>query len=289
MAGILNIQFKPSLGNKELNLKKIQHFLKKYKDKHLDLVVLPEFFSTGVAHESFINSPEDENGGDTIKFIQKLAKEYNTNIIAGTVIEGEGNNATNCGEISEGAESSGVEKKLYNTSFIINRSGEIACKYRKIHLFNYMGGTEGERITPGNKEVVVDLDFAKVGLGICFDIRYPLHFNKLIKMGADIIVVPTAWIIPNEIYNDIDARKNAQELWLAINKTRAYDNMVYIVSCNQTGRVDEYMSGLGTSVIVSPTSEIIANAKNDECALFADIDLDLVKFYRQIYPIAQID
>ncbi len=270
MAGILNIQLKPTLGNKELNLKKIEHFIKKYSDKKLDLVVFPEFFSTGISHEQFLNYPEDENGGDTIAFVRELAKKYNTNIIAGTVIEKSGD-------------------KLYNTSFIINRQGEIIDKYRKIHLFNYMGGTEGERITPGDREVIVDFDFGRVGVGICFDIRYPLHYKKLAKQGADIIVLPTAWAIPNEIYNDLDALEYAQEMWVAMNRTRAYDNLVYVVTSNQTRKANDMFSSIGYSMIVAPSAEVIANAKNDECALYADVDLDLVKYYRQIYPISQID
>lgn len=270
MAGILNIQIKPILGNTEINLKKIKHFIKKYSDKKLDLVVMPEFFSTGIDHKSFLNNPTDENGSEIIKYISELAKEYNTNIIAGTVIEKS-------------------EDKLYNTSFVINREGKIIEKYRKIHLYNYLGGTEGERITPGDREVVVDLDFGKIGLGICYDIRYPLHYKKLAKLGADIIVLPTAWVVPNEIYKDIETLKYAQDMWIAMNRTRAYDNFVYVISCNQTKQVNENISTIGSSLIISPTAEVLANAKNDECAIWADIDLDIVKYFRQIYPIAHID
>ena len=74
MAGILNIQIKPTIGDKEINLKKVEHFMKKHSDKKLDLVVFPEFFSTGVNGKAFDEVPEDENGGETIKFIQNLAK-----------------------------------------------------------------------------------------------------------------------------------------------------------------------------------------------------------------------
>ena len=76
MSGILNIQFKPAKGKKDVNLKKVEYYLEKSSDKKLDLVVLPEFFSTGIDHESFINAPEDEYGGETIKFICELAKKY---------------------------------------------------------------------------------------------------------------------------------------------------------------------------------------------------------------------
>lgn len=270
MAGILNIQLKPTLGDKQINLKKVEHFIKKYSDKKLDLVVFPEFFSTGVDHKSFLNAPEDENGGETIAAVCELAKKYNTNIIAGTVIEKSG-------------------EKLYNTSFAINRNGEIVEKYRKIHLFNYMGGTEGDRITPGERYVVAEFDFAKVGIAICFDMRYPQHYRKLAQMGAEIIVLPTAWIVPNEIYKDKEALAFAQDTWITMNKTRAYDNLVYVVSCNQTGQVNSEFGGIGNSVIVAPTSQIFANAKNDQTAIYADIDLEIVKYYKSIYPIVNID
>jgi len=270
MAGILNIQLKPTLGDKEINLKKVEHYIKKNSDKKLDLVVLPEFFSTGVCHESFLNDPEDENGGETIKKIQELAKKYNTNIVAGTVIEGAGD-------------------RLYNTSFVINREGEIVDKYRKIHLYNYMGGTEGDRITAGDRLVVVDLDFAKIGMAICFDGRYPLHMKKLAQMGAEIIVMPTAWLVPNEIYEDKEALEFAKTTWLSTNRIRAYDNHVYFVSSNQCGKINDIVAGLGNSLIVAPTSQILADAKDSQCAVYADIDLELVKYYKSIFPIADID
>ena len=270
MVGILNIQIKPVLKNKELNLKKINHFLKKNSDKNLDLVILPEFFSTGIDHEEFTQNPEDENGGETIDYIKELAKEFNTNIVSGTVIEKSND-------------------KLYNTTFIINRAGETIAKYRKIHLYNYMGGTEGERITPGKEEIVAELDFGKIGVGICYDIRYPLHYKKLAKMGAQIIVLPTAWIVPNEIYNDKETLDYAKEMWLAINRTRAYDNMVYVVSCNQTKKINDKVSAIGESLIVSPTAQVLQNSKDNECAIYEDVDLSVVDFLKQVYPIANID
>ena len=125
MAGILNIQLKSLLGDKETNLKKIEHYIKFNKDKKLDLVIMPEFFTTSTAYK---DTPEDENGGDVIKTMQRLAKEYNTNIIAGSVVRK-------------------IDNKLYNSTFAIDRMGEIIEVYDKIHLFNYMGGTEGQRIT----------------------------------------------------------------------------------------------------------------------------------------------
>ena len=265
MSGILNIQFQPVLGKKDENLEKVRKYLEESADKKLDLVVLPEFFSTGIDHSSFLNFPEDENGGETIKNICTLAKEYKTNIVAGTVIEKS-------------------DEKLFNTSFIINRDGEIVDKYRKIHLFDYMGGTEGQRITAGDRQVVVKLDFAKIGMGICYDIRYPLHYKNLAKTGAEIIVLPTAWVVPEEIFNNRLALENAQDLWVAMNRTRAFDNLVYTVSCNQWDR-----GCIGKSLIVAPTGMVMSDAENKQGGFYVDVDLDIVKAYKSIYPISSID
>ena len=268
MAGILCIQSKPVIGNKDLNINVIEKFIKENSEKRIDLVVLPEFFSTGIDHKIFVNEPENANGGTTIEKIRQIAIKYQTNIIAGTVIEEE-------------------NKKLYNTSFIINRQGKILAKYRKIHLFNYMGGTEGERITAGDKEVVVDFDFGKAGIGICYDIRYPLHYKKLVRQGAEIIVLPTAWVVPHETYNKY--LEQEQEMWVALNRTRAFDNLVYTVSCNQTGQINNRIGAIGTSVIVSPDGGIISKADNNPCALYAQLDLDVVRYWKSVYPIASID
>lgn len=264
MANTLSIQIQPVLGDKEKNLEKISQILGDYKDKSLDLVLLPEFFSTGICHDAMINHPEDEFGGKTIETVRKLAKEYKTNIIAGTVIE-------KCGG------------KLYNTSFAINREGEIIEKYRKIHLFNYFGGTEGQRITAGNEIKVAKFDFAKVGMSICFDIRYPLHFRKLLLQGAEIIACPTAWCALNNF------KQRQIDLWKAFNISRASENLVYLISSNQVGIINDILTNTGNSMIISPESDILATAKEDEGAILAEIDLNLVHKLRQECPVTEIE
>lgn len=270
MAGILSIQFNPKIGDKEFNLNKVEEFMSQNSDKSLDLVLFPEFFSTGIDHNSFVNFPEDEQGGNTIAIVKKFAIKFNTNIVAGSVIEK-------------------YKKNLYNTSFVINRAGETIAKYRKIHLFNYNGGTEGQRITAGNEPVVVELDFSTVGLNICYDFRFPMLQKTLVKMGAEILVCPTAWCIPNEQYNNTEKFQYNQCIWESLNKIRAFDNLVYVVSCNQVGTADEKTSNIGCSMIVSPDGEILANAKNEECSIYASIDLNIVKKYKKDCPIAYID
>ena len=156
MAGILSIQFEPILNKMDENLEKIQRIIDNFMEtnvdkKPVDLLVLPEFFTTGVSHK-YVENPVSPEGGKPIELMANVAKKYNTNIAAGTVITKEG-------------------EKLYNTMFVLNREGKTVVKYRKIHLFKYFGGTENERITPGDEILVANLDFARVGLSICFDIK----------------------------------------------------------------------------------------------------------------------
>ena len=270
MVGILSLQFNPQLAEKQKNLETVRKNIEQYSDKKLDLVIMPEFFSTGISDKAFANSPENQNGGLTIEYLKNLAIEFNTNIISGTVIEK-------------------VDDKYYNTSFAINRQGKIIAKYRKIHLYNYMGGSEGAFITPGEQEIVADFDFGKVGMAICFDIRYPMHYKKLAKMGADIIVSPTAWVMPCEVYESIKDREYARDMWVSMARTRAYDNMCYLVISNQVGKINANQSILGCSMIISPMAEVLADAKYDECAIYSEIELESLKYLRSQYPIANID
>ena len=269
MPKISCIQFNPAIGDKEKNLSTVERMLSTVAEG-VDLVVLPEFFSTGIDHDSFLNRPEDAQGGETIRRVREWAARWNVNIVAGTVIEKEGD---------------GEERKLYNTAFAIDRNGDIVAKYRKIHLFNYMGGTEGSRITPGDRYAIADFDFGKVGLAICYDSRYPQQFRELARMGAALIVIPTAWCVP--VTADL---RQAEDIWLSMQKTRAFDNLVYVASANQIGRVEgKDILNIGHSLVASPDGVILANAGDKECAITADIDLDVVRRYRQEYPIAEID
>lgn len=266
MANILNIQFSPIIGNKTENLKRIEKFIFENANKNLDLIVMPEFFSTAV--ENKINITEPSCGGEVINFLSEIAKKYNTNIICGTVLEKEG-------------------EKIYNTSFALDRKGEILGKYRKIHLFRFFGGQEHKSTTSGDKEIVIDFDFAKVGLSICFDIKYPLHFKKLIKMGAEIIVSPSAWLLPESINQK--EKEIFINTWKATNICRASESLVYFVSSNLAGKPISGFDAIGNSMITAPSGEVISQADEKETVLFANLDMNIVRELKKAVPIYKID
>lgn len=266
MAGILSLQFEPVLNDLEKNLEKteklIENFTAQNPKKPLDLMVFPEFFTTGVSH-AYVDNPMPPDGGAPIEFAAKLAKKYNTNIAAGTVV------------IKEG-------KNLYNTMFVLDRNGKTVAKYNKIHLFKYFGGTENERITPGNEPVVVDLDFGKLGLSICFDIKYPLHYRKLAQTGAEFVVSPSAWAFLKSIEGQ---KEQNTRVFRALSIARANENLIYFITSNQTGDAGP-LGNTGGSAIISPMGDILADAKEDECAIYADIDLQHVRELKTCVPMA---
>lgn len=263
---ILNIQMQSKISDKQSNLDKIKKFIENNNDKKLDLVVMPEFFNTGISHNAFIKLAETEGSNfETITFLSELAKEYNTNILCGSIIERE-------------------QDKLYNTSYFLNRRGEIIGKYRKIHLFNYFGGTEGKLISPGDQHIVINTDIGKIGLAICFDIRYPIHFYNLMKMGAEIIVLPTAWLAFKD--DNIDYIKDN---WVSFNKVRASENLLYVISSNQYGKIDSRLSGIGHSLVVNPKGEVVSIIEEEQTAKLVTIDLDDVDKIRKECPINRLN
>ena len=269
MAGILNIQMNPVSGDKEKNLETAKYYIEKYSDKKPDLVVLPEFFSTGVDHNSMVNRPEDKNGGIVVKYLSDIAQKFNTNIVCGSVIEKEND-------------------KLYNTAFVVDRTGKIVGKYRKIHLFQFFGGNENSYTTPGNlPPLVVELDFAKVGVSVCFDIKYPMLYKTLIKMGAEIIVSPSAWIKLKSL--STKEKENAALCWKSLNITRATENLVYFVTSNLAGNINSSLYSVGNSMITNPLGVVESMQGNEENADFREIDLKLVRELKQTVPVAFID
>lgn len=267
-AGILSVQFNPILGDKDANFEKIEEIIHQHSEDNLDLVVLPEFFSTGICDKEFITSPEDENGGEIIKKLQETAQRYNTNIVAGSVIE-----------LSKG--------KRYNTCFVINRQGEIVGKYRKIHLYNFAGGNEDKYLTAGDEVVVVDLDFAKVGISLCFDIKFPLLYKKLIQKGAEIIVSPSAWSTLSAFSEKV--KSDFIKTWQSMNICRAAETLTYFITANLVGKAEYNVISVGNSMICDPLGTVVAGCDTYESGVFAEIDLSIVRDFKRLYPVSEME
>ena len=136
--------------------------------------------------------------------------------------------------------------------------------------------------------IIADFDFAKVGIALGFDVRFPLHFNKLVRQGCEIIALPCAWYVPQEVADNESSLKVAQEMWTSICRTRAFDNMVYLVVSNQTKDALNNLFGIGKSAIIAPTGEMISGLNLEEGGIYANIDIinESLQRYggKKIYP-----
>ncbi|MFH0701998.1 MAG: carbon-nitrogen family hydrolase [bacterium] len=252
---VLGIQFTPELGNKTANFKKVEYLIESNSWFKPDLIVLPEVFNTGAGHNQLQALAEFIPEGATAEKLSSLASKYGANIVAGSYIE-------RC-----------PDEKFRNTSLIIDRSGNITGKYHKIHMFSYYGCEEGKYISPGDFITVVETDIGKIGLSICYDLRFPELYRALTYAGAEIIVCPAAWPYPR------------LEHWVTLNKARAIENLVYMISINQVGTAGNSRINLGHSMIINPWGDIVTSASSSEGVMIAEIDLDMLRKTREEFPV----
>lgn len=255
---VISIQICPKVGRREKNLEKVGEFIDKHSHLNPDLVLMPEFFNTGVSVPEFKKLAETEESSETLAYFKEKARKYNTYILTGAIIEKDGD-------------------RLYNTSWLLNRNGEIAGKYRKIHLYDSFGGTENQYCSYGDSLSVVETDFGKIGMSVCFDIKFPNHFVQLVKQGAEIIVEPAAWCLPNGTDN-----------WVTMNKARALDNMVYFCSSNLCGKIDSNLTSCGHSMIVAPNGQVLSDALEDEGIAAAQIDMNYLRLLRSQFDLNRL-
>ncbi len=169
----------PTVEDKMENIKAVRHYLEQIKAQKVDFVVLPEMFCCPYQTEKFPEYAEEE-GGSVWKALSAYAKEYNIYLVAGSVPEKDD------------------EGHVYNTCYIFDRNGIQIGKHRKTHLFDIdvKGGQsfkESDTLTAGNNGTVFDTEFGRMGVMICFDIRFPEFARMMVNDGAKMIFVPAAF------------------------------------------------------------------------------------------------
>lgn len=248
---LLAIQLESAIGDLELNINTVENLLvanlNKFPDS--DFVFLPEVWTIGWHCLSFPGSAETLLDSKAVKMLQNVAKNFKVNIIGGSFIEKK-------------------ENKLFNTCPVINREGEIVCTYNKNHLFSYYGDSEGDYITKGSNPIIVELDNIKLGLSICYDIRFPEIYRAYRKMDADILVNMAAWPKSRKIH------------WDSLTTARAVENQSYFVALTQTGLLENGSENLGHSMIIDYEGKILDEINELEGAIFAEIDLEKMYEFR---------
>ena len=169
-------------------------------------------------------------------------------------------------------------EKIFNRSFLLDKTGEISARYDKLHMFdielaNGESYRESDAIAPGNKAVTVKTGMGILGLSICYDLRFGALYSALARAGAEFITIPAAF-----------TQTTGKAHWHTLVRARAIETGCYILAPNQCGHHADKRYSWGHSLIIDPWGEILADAGPEPGVIFADIDLSRVKATRIRIP-----
>ena len=250
-----------SIADIDRNLKKSYELIQQAVKQKADLIAFPECFLF-LGKDSLYQGIAEDITGPLVGMFQEQARLNNISILMGSFPEKDPENP----------------KKIYNTSILISRQGKILNTYRKIHLFDVelpdLRLIESETVSAGKKVVISDHEIGKIGMTICYDLRFPNLFQQLNQAGAEIIFTPAAFTY-----------QTGKAHWLTLLQARAIENQVYIAAPGQVGQHNKQRRSFGHSVIIDPWGKILALAPEEECVICAEIDLDYIREVRRKMPV----
>jgi predicted amidohydrolase len=248
-------QFKAST-NKDTNLKKIINYISKASKNKATFIAFPEFMmfytNSSQTPKQLADLAETING-NFVKSIAKTAKENKIQVVGSFY------------------EKSKKKDRVFDTAFVIDKSGRVISTYRKIHLYDALGFRESDKMTSGSRiSKPVSTSIGKIGMMICYDLRFPEMSRSLAASGSEILVAPSAWV-----KGDMK-----EEHWITINKTRAIENGCYVIAPDQVGNIY-----CGRSIVVDPYGKILLDMKKKEGIGYVNIELKKVKQTRNVLPL----
>jgi predicted amidohydrolase len=252
MTKVASIQFQiKDEESKEQRFQRVSKLIDKARGANI--ILLPEMWNIGFLSFENYESWSEPLNGPTADFLSKKANEVNAYILGGSIVE-------RC------------DGKMYNTAQFFGPDGKMMGFYRKIHLVTRAGAAEARLLTGGESPTVVDCDFGKVGLSICYDLRFPELFRTMaVNMGAEVFLHTASWPLQRT------------ENWIDMIHVRANENQAWLVACGMCG-VNAGVQNFGHSGIVDPNGISIAGAGLEETIVTGDIDLDYVRDFRKKTP-----
>ena len=237
----------------------VKAMLDSYSGPDPDFVVLPEIFTCPYDNKCFPQFAESGEG-ETYRFLANLARERKAYVIGGSIPELE-------------------EGKIYNTSYIFDRGGKLIGRHRKIHLFDIdvQGGQyfkESDVLSPGTQITVFDTEFGKMGICICFDIRFPDLFIEMRKAGAKMVFIPAAFNMTT-----------GPAHWETLFRSRALDQQIYVLGCSPARDEKASYVAYGHSILTDPWGSVVCELGAEEGMLFAQIDTERVDRVRRQIPL----
>ncbi|KAK2460522.1 hypothetical protein APHAL10511_006992 [Amanita phalloides] len=239
-----------------------------------DLIVLPECFNSPYGHLHFpiyaekINftpgEPYDPTNSEseTVKMLSAIARQTKTWLIGGSIPERDGK--TNA---------------VYNTCTVYDPEGQLISLYRKIHLFDIdipgqIKFKESETLTGGKELAIFETEFARIGLGICYDIRFPELAMIMARKGCHALIYPGAFNCTTGPLH-----------WEVLQRGRAIDNQVFVSMCSPARDLTAGYHAYGHSIVVDPMGRILSEASEGEEITFTDIDPQVMKQARAGIPV----
>ncbi|ODN01449.1 Omega-amidase NIT2 [Orchesella cincta] len=226
------------------------------------VVALPECFNSPYGIQHFKEFAEKVPGGVSSMLMSALAADFKVYIIAGSVPE------------------LGDDGKLYNTCLIFGPKGELLGKHRKIHLFDIdvpgkIRFQESEVLTGGNSLTIVETEWCKIGVGICYDMRFPELAQIYRQKGCDLLVYPGAFNMTT-----------GPAHWKLLQQARALDNQVYVATISPARNEKAGYVAWGHSMVVNPWGAVVVEAEEEQKVVFADIDLAYMQQVRSQIPVS---
>ena len=251
--------------NVEANLEEAGRLIAQAADEGAALVSLPENFGLiGQRERDKLARAEPEGSGPMQDFLAAAARRHGIWLAGGTVPL-----ATAGGE------------RIRQTLLMYDPEGNQVARYDKIHLFDVTldGGEtyrESSTIEPGDELVTVDTPFARIGLSVCYDLRFPELYRQLVEQGAAILLVPSAF-----------TRATGQAHWETLLRARAIENLAYVVAAAQGGYHTNKRETWGHAMIVDPWGNVLAERARGSGAVVADFDAARLEKTRGNFPALQ--
>jgi nitrilase len=251
----------------ESNLASAERLIARAAEQGARLVVLPENFALFSSQLQLEQGLNEAFGAKVIrKFLSQQAKKHRIWLVGGTL------------PLAPDV----AAKQVWSSCFVVDDTGAERVRYDKVHLFDVdvsdgQGAyRESGTFKPGDNVVTVDTPLGRLGVAVCYDLRFPELFRQLFSAGAELVALPSAF-----------TRATGNAHWLPLLRARAIENQCYMLGANQGGQHSAKRATSGGSVIIDSWGKVLAEAAYGEACVIADIDRDELLRQRQAMPIVE--
>jgi nitrilase len=240
------------------NVDKVIELITSAASKDARFIALPEYFAYYGPEENWVDVAD--MGQDIADTLSQVANELSIYLLTGCILM------------------PADDGRCINISTLFGPDGSKVESYEKIHLFDVSLESgeycESKWLKPGNSVIAAEMEGWRLGFSICFDLRFPDHYQKLRRMGANLVAIPSAF-----------SKQTGMAHWMTLLKARAIETQCYVIAPALTGEFDGGRKCYGHSAIIDPWGRVMATLENGVGAIWADMDKELVDSVRSKMPL----